>query len=148
MKYFKAYELVDPVTYAQMGEDALTLFNPELLTALVNVRDFFGVALVINNWHRGGPFRWRGLRTVEQCIKNGAPHSEHRYEPDHLVNAVDFDVTGVTAESARQKILADIDNPLLSFITRLEGGVRWVHMDGKVLVEPDKRIHVFTARRK
>jgi hypothetical protein len=71
MKYFKAYELVDPLTYARMGENALSLFKPEILAA-----------------------------------------------PDNL---------------------------LLKYITRIEAGIKWIHMDGKELVLPEKRIHVFTV---
>lgn len=145
MKYFKAYELVDPVTYARMGENALTLFTEGIKESLDNVREFLGRALLVNNWHRGGPYRWRGLRTPERCIELGAPHSEHRYDHTHLVDAIDFDVSGLSAESARAKILADQDNPLLLHINRLEGNIRWVHMDGKLLVEPEKRIHIFTV---
>jgi len=48
-------------------------------------------------------------------------------------------------KEARDKIRADQNNPLLLNIMRLEGGVTWVHNDGKTLVLPEQRIYTFAV---
>jgi len=135
VKYFKAYELVDEKTFKEKGETALSLFNPEALQALDDLRDFFGVSIVINTWHSGGEFQWRGYRTPEKAKELGSPNSQHAKG-----NAFDCDIKGYSAEDARQFILKNKDNPKLKRIMRLEGNVNWVHWD--LLQVPD-RIHVF-----
>ena len=147
MKYFKTYELVDQKTFETMGENALTLFTPEILIALDNVREFFGEPMTVNNWHEGGPFQWRGYRTfAEADILLHLPPGTHPGQEQHAAgNAFDFDVHGMTAEEVRQTIVLNKDNPLLVNITRLEANVSWVHMDAKALVLPQTRIHVFLA---
>lgn len=135
MKYFKPIELVDPMTYQNMLDDCLSLFNPDALYALDDLREFFGRPIVVNNWHGGGSFKFRGYRPPNCPI--GAKKSQHKQG-----NAFDCTVKGYTAEEARQKILKHQDNPLLQKIMRLEGGVSWLHFD---LMPVKKRIRVFTV---
>lgn len=135
MIYFKPIELVDPKTYERMLDGCLELFNPQALQALDDLREFFGVPVIVNNWHEGGPFRYRGYRPPE--YKGGAKFSQHR-----LGKAFDCDIHGFTAEEARTRILKHKDNPLLCLIMRLEGGVNWLHFDLKPVQE---RIEVFHA---
>jgi len=118
-RHFKAFELVDPITYAKFGEGALQLFNPLALQALDTMRDYFKVPITVNNWKTGGPFKWRGLRTVD-CLE-GAKWSQHR-----LGGAFDCDVRGKTADEARSEI---IYNKGFKIITCLEADVNWVHLD-------------------
>ena len=142
LRHFQTYELVDKGTYEKMGDGALSLFNPKILIALDNVRDFFGVPITVNTWFDKGEFQWRGYRTVEAAHKLGSPTGHEQHQAG---NAFDFDVYGLTAQEARDKIVANQDNPLLANITRLEANVSWVHMDCKVLVPPQTRVHVFIA---
>lgn len=140
MKYFKAFELVDKDTYEKMGEEALSLFTPASLQALDDLREFFGCPIIINDWHCGGDFQWRGWRTTAKAAELGAPHSQHA-----LGNAFDCTVFGLTAPEARRIILANQDKPLLQKITRLEDGVSWVHLDCMELSEGIHRIHLFKS---
>jgi hypothetical protein len=149
MKYFKAFELVDRKTYEEKGEEALLLFNPELLLVLDDLVDFFSdlkgehVPVTVNNWHTGGSNEWRGLRTMAKAAELKSPKSEHRYEPDvHLGNAADCTIGYYSAEEARGIIIAHQDHPLLARIMRLEDKVTWVHLD---LMKVANRIHLFTA---
>jgi hypothetical protein len=142
LKYFQVWELVDQNTYEQMGVGALSLFNPQILIALDNVREYFGKRVTVNTWHEGGQFQWRGYRTVEAAHKLGSPTGHEQHQAG---NAFDFDVQGLSAEAVRQKIKADQDNPLLLNIMRLEANVSCVHMDGKNLVFPEKRVYEFIA---
>lgn len=137
MRYFQLYELVDRHTYETQGDAAWGLFNPEALIALDDLREYFNVPVTVNNWYNGGPFQWRGYRTPEQAIKNGAPNSQHRFG-----NAFDLDVQGVPATNARQIILDNQNHNLFCRIQRLEGKVSWVHFD---LLPVANRIYVFSA---
>ena len=131
MRYFKAYELVDRLTYERLGEKALDLFTPEILEALDGVREFFDEPITVNNWISGGRFQWRGYRTPEKAKMLGSPNSEHAKG-----NAFDFDVKGMTAQEVRQNIILNKDNPLL------KDSVNWVHMDCKPI---NMRIRLFKA---
>ena len=142
LRNFYVYELVDPGTYAKMGQSALSLFNPKILIAIDNTPEFFGVKPIINNWHEGGPFQWRGYRTVEAAHKLGSPTGHEQHQAG---NAFDWDVPGMTAKQARDKMRADQNNPLIINFMRLEGGVHWVHGDGKLLVLPEQRIYTFSV---
>jgi hypothetical protein len=151
MNYFKVYELVDRATYQRLGDDAIKLFHPDILVALVDLHDFFGTKITVNNWywHQDIPesewekrsvFQWRGYRTPEKAAALGAPQSAHA-----KAMAFDCDILGWTAINARIKIIANQDNPKLSRITRLEGAVSWVHFDIMPLQPGVRRIHVFHA---
>jgi hypothetical protein len=142
MKYFKTYELVDEGTYKASGESSLSFFNPELLIALDDLREFFNVPITINNWHAGGQFQWRGLRTPAKAKELGSPFSEHAFYEGHLGNAIDCDIAGMVAKDARQKILEAKNHPLCIRIMRMEDLVDWLHFDLKPV---DNRIHLFKA---
>jgi hypothetical protein len=140
MKYFKAYELVDRGTYVRLGEKSFSIFKPDALQALDDLREFLGVPLIVNNWIAGGSFEWRGYRTQKKAIALGAPNSRHAKG-----DAFDLDVQGMTAEEVRQKIIANQDNPLLEKIMRLEADKSWVHFDLMPLKEGVHRIYLFKA---
>lgn len=136
MKYFKAYELVDRKTYEALGEDSLRIFPASSLEMLDNLREFFGVPVLLNDWYTGGRFQWRGFRTIN--CKEGASKSQHRF-----AKAFDCDVRNHTAEEARQKILANQENPLLAQINRIEANVNWLHIDSGDVPTGKQRIYVF-----
>ena len=142
MKYFKVFELVNRETYDKMGDRAIELFTPDALAALDGIREYFGAPVTVNNWHSGGPFEWRGWRTLKKAAELGAPKSAHARG-----EAFDCDIQGVTAEEARQRILDDKSNPLLLKITRIEANVNWLHFDVTELPYGVHRIYVFTQRK-
>jgi hypothetical protein len=136
MKYFKLEELVPKETFEQFGASAWMVFKPEALEMLDGVREFLATPLVINDWHIGGKFNFSGYRP--HWCNVGAKGSAHREGM-----AFDCKSDKYTAEEMRQKILADIDNPMLKYINRIEADVGWLHVD---LFEPPpgkKRIYVF-----
>jgi hypothetical protein len=145
MRHFKPWELVDKSTHETMGDACLTLFEPDALIALDDLRDFFGVPLTCNNWHSGGPFEWRGARTPDKCIELGAPHSAHMADPLRgiLCTAFDCDVEGMTAGDARRLIVLAKDTHLVKLIQRIEGGVSWLHFDLMPPPKGETRIYTF-----
>ena len=152
MQHFKIHELVDRAHFDQFGEKCWDYFNPNFLQALDDLVDFFSdlandyCPVVVNNWHSGGPYQLRGMRTLAQAVQQGAPHSEHRYDPDpnntHLVNAADCTIGKYSAEEARRIIKSHQEHALLNRIMRLEGKVSWNHIDCKPI---ENRIYIFTA---
>lgn len=124
-KYFKAYELVDFHTFDKFGEDSVAFFRPEILIALDTIREKTTLKCTVNNWKQGGPFKWRGLRTVDSLT--GASYSMHRFG-----GAFDLDIDGLTADEAREWLRANRPKyPELQAITRIEIGVNWCHIDCK-----------------
>ena len=122
--YFKIQELVDPETYASMGENAWSLFDTTLLSTLDRIRDRYKVPITINNWNNKipNPFKYRGFRPASYTA--GAPLSMHR-----VGKAIDFDVAGMKAEQVRKDILANPEHLDFMFISRIEMAVNWCHID-------------------
>jgi hypothetical protein len=137
MKFFKVYQIVDKKTYDTLGDKAIELFTPEILEAIDGIIEFFDEPIMINNWHEGGQFQWRGYRTPEKAKMLGAPNSEHAKG-----NAIDCDIRNISANEARQVIRLNKDDHLLSKIMRIEDRVGWLHFDCKPVT---KRIYLFHA---
>ena len=121
-KHFKVQELVTPYAFQRLGSDALMLMDDRILIALDTVREVFDKPITVNNWHIGGGFTQRGWRDDSET---GAKFSQHRFG-----RAVDFDVSGFTAKDAREVILEMWPHSdALKYITRMEDGVSWLHID-------------------
>jgi hypothetical protein len=138
MKYFKPQELVDRGTFERMGDNALSLFSPEVLIALDDLREYFNTSITVNNWSTEGQFQWRGWRTPEKARELSSPNSQHAKG-----NAFDCTIKWYTAAEARKIIVANQNHELLKRITRLEDGVSWLHFDCMVLPVNKKRIYLF-----
>jgi hypothetical protein len=122
LKHFIIKELIPPETYAAEGDASLLHIDERILVTLDQVRDFYGVAVTVNNWHRSGNFKYRGYRP--STCEVGATHSMHR-----LGQAVDFDVHGRRADQVRAELRQNYQR--FPFIRRMEDGVSWVHIDLK-----------------
>ncbi|NDO73080.1 D-Ala-D-Ala carboxypeptidase family metallohydrolase [Shewanella sp. SE1] len=122
-KHFKIYELVDRQTYTDRGDRAWQLFNPRLLELLDQLRELFDAPITVNTWKWGGQFENRGLRTSASPYYR--PYSQHSFG-----RAVDFDVRGLSADQARERIIEWFNAGLLEVDSiTLELGVNWVHLD-------------------
>jgi hypothetical protein len=121
-EHFAIQELVDPATYERFGVGAWQFFTPGALLALDGLREHFGRPITVNNWHRRGPFQFRGFRP--RSCATGAEYSQHR-----LGNGFDCDIQGVSAEEARQEILRHKNDQLLIHINCIEADVNWLHFD-------------------
>jgi hypothetical protein len=143
MKFFHAWELVSRAEYDVAGEGSLSLFDAEAIIALDDLREFFGVGIMINNWYTGGLFQHRGYRTLADELAAN-PHSSG-HSAHQVGKAFDCDIQGFTAEEARKCILENQDNPLLRRIMRMEADKNWVHFDVLTLPPGMRRIHLFKA---
>ena len=120
--HFELHEICDPVTLKTLGDACWSLFDPYLLSTMDRIRERYGVAITVNNWKSGGPYKFRGFRPSD--CKEGAELSSHRRG-----TAIDFDVTGKSAEEVRNDILVNKEHIDFMFITRLEAGTSWVHLE-------------------
>jgi hypothetical protein len=96
-------------------------FDNESLMMIDGIREYFGVPMIINDWHWHGEYQWSGLRTID-CLE-GSKWSLHR-----LARAFDIKCR-IPAEKMRSEIMANQDHDLLKYINRMEDGVWWLHVD-------------------
>jgi hypothetical protein len=124
-KNFTAEEIVDRETFEKLGARSFMLFRPEALRMLDGLRDFLGVPLVINDWHRGGQYQYSGYRPASCTV--GAKYSAHR-----LGCAFDLKPKGLTISAAWAKIQGSPNDPRLALLRRVENisaTPTWLHVD-------------------
>lgn len=95
--------------------------DPRILWTLDQLRKTIGKPITVNNWREGGPFSQRGFRNDPGT---GAQLSQHRFG-----RAVDFDIAGISAQEFRAAVKAGTFATELTYITRIEDGVNWIHLD-------------------
>lgn len=125
--YFEVAELVCDHTYAKFGAvQSWNFLDTFYLHALLVIRrDILKKPM----WGNSKTKHQRGLRCNRCEMVRG---KSSVYLSAHVLGkAGDFDVTGMTAEQARQKIKENAH--LLPCPVRLEKGVSWLHID----VRPD-----------
>lgn len=128
-KHFIIQELVAEDTFEELGEEACwQLFDERALMMIDGIRNFFGLPVLINNWHVGQSFHNRGYRSPDCPI--GAIKSMHRYG-----KAFDMAISGVPAQEARKRIFENKDDKRLQYINRMEAEVSWLHCDVKPVKE-------------
>ncbi len=124
-EHFDIRELVSPDMWETFRADSVKFIDDRIIALLERIRELSGGrSITVNNWHRGGKFRYRGYRP-ESC-NTGARNSMHRQG-----KAVDFDISGMTAEQSRQLIRDNQTELMRLGLRRMERGVPWVHIDLK-----------------
>lgn len=133
--YFLIEELVDKKTYKAHGQRAWKFFSIELLETMLIVREDIGLPITVNNWHKGGRFSQRGLRTniSPMVLKKSA--IGRLYLSAHMMGkALDFDVKGMNADEVRKWFV--VHRKELPHKIRLENKINktgktisWVHLD-------------------
>lgn len=142
-KYFDIRELVDETTFKAHGESSWKFFDFRLLETMLFVREELGKPITINNWHVGGSFDERGLRTNLSPLVKG---KTNLYLSAHILGkAVDFDVKGMSAENVRKWLKENEDS--LPYKIRLEHNMKgkpisWVHLDC-VYEEKNPQVYLF-----
>lgn len=133
--YFDIRELVGKTTYKIHGERAWKFFDDDILIFLLIIRTNLNRRITINNWHYGGKFTQRGLRTILQQLVKNAFYKAKLYLSAHLFGkAVDFDVEGMSANEVRDWIVENQhlfpDHLKIRLERRLNGKyISWVHAD-------------------
>ncbi len=134
-KYFIIQELVSPEIYQEFGDKAWSLIDDSMKDALDATREHFttkygpSAKMVVNNWHKRGPYRYRGMRPLG--CKVGAPSSQHQKTP---LNAIDFDILGLTDDQVKDEIIANEPKFYSLGWRRMESrefATGWTHLDRK-----------------
>jgi hypothetical protein len=119
---FRPEEFLSPVAYNTLGESGLyLLMDWRILWTMDALRKRYASPITINDYHAGGKFTQRGFRDDPGT---GAEYSQHRFG-----RACDFDIKGVPAEAFREAVRAKRLRDELQYITRIEDGVGWCHID-------------------
>ena len=132
-KYFFIEEFVSKKVHDKYGEKAWQFICPRLLHTVLIIRKKLDRPITINNWHRGGKFSQRGLRSNLSSIFMSKFKKGRMYLSAHVMGrAIDFDVKGMTAEQVRMWLVEAED--VLPYKIRLEHKMRgknisWVHLD-------------------
>lgn len=119
-KNFALHELVSEKVYKEKGEKAWEFFDERILQNLQAIRDHYGVAVHVNNWKQGGQFSYRGF--------DEGGYRKNGYSQHNMGRAIDFTVSGKTAQQVRD----DIVNGAVKLPHKniwLEDDVSWLHMD-------------------
>lgn len=119
-KHFSIKEYVPPDIYNELGDGAIVLLDDRLLRSDDAIREFFGKAVTINNWHLDGRRMFSGYRPPDCRI--GARYSQHRFG-----RASDKIISGISADEARKAILKN--RKAFPLIRSMELGVSWLHTD-------------------
>lgn len=124
-RYFYISELVCAHTYARFGEQSWQFLDDKLLESILFLREqIFCVAMTVNT----SSLKQRGLRcNLCDTVQTNTKKNQQYLSAHILGKAIDFDVKGLSAEQARQKIRAAQSSMPYNF--RLEKGVNWVHYD-------------------
>ena len=112
--FFKSYEYLPNDLYALYGDDGI-------LWTMDSIRSYLNQPITVNNWKSGGQFSQRGYRND---INTGAKFSAHRFG-----RACDFDIAGYSAEDFRNMVKEGKLVDVLKYVTRMEEGVNWIHLD-------------------
>lgn len=137
-KYFSIKELVCNHIYEKWNEKSWQFLDTMWLWCLLIIRrDILKAPMTCNDTsHTQRGMRCNLCQMVKSAIK--------AYLTSHLFGkAGDFTVKGMTAEQARQKIIANAD--LLPCNIRLEGGVNWLHFDVLPQYGVTDKVYVFKA---
>lgn len=116
-------EVMNPEMYVRFGSDSRWFIDQRLIDIVQYIRTKTGKPITINDWFHGGRFKNRGLRNFTSST--GAIYSQHKFG-----KALDFVVSGMSADEVREKILGEWKEDLMELgLTAIEAGVSWVHID-------------------
>lgn len=122
--YFGIKELVSKNIYEKYGDQAWIFFDPKILITADQIRQYFNVPMIVNNWATGGSRQYSGYREIDCNI--GKENSQHRQG-----RALDI-ICSLSAKFMRKKILEN--SILFPFLKCMENsvdgkGISWLHID-------------------
>jgi len=130
MNNFKIQELVSKELYGMIGDNAIKLFSPLLLSDLdrfaSDIKKDLGVrSVVINDWLWGGAYNQSGFR--EMGSDTGVPNSMHKKG-----GAFDLKFKGCTIQQAFKYLIANQDKyPHIRRVENIQHTPTWLHIDDK-----------------
>lgn len=136
-KYFDIKELVPPVVYNNASDKFKLwwIFDDRLLKTADMLRDRYG-AMYVNKWSAG--LRECGYRLPDS--QTGRELSQHKYG-----RALDLHPMKTTAEKIREDIQAEPWAEEFKYITCIELGVTWLHIDTRNYNKEEHGIFLVTG---
>lgn len=126
-KYFDLREFVDPVTFAELGEESVDLLDEKLFKISEFVRETLDKPCTVNNWHTGGQYKESGLRNKNTTT--GAKKSAHK-----LGKGMDIKAAGMGGEEWYEFVKKHAKELYALGLRRIEDkkiATTWCHMDTK-----------------
>jgi hypothetical protein len=137
-KYLKLYEVLPRDTYYSLEASGKLdtwgwrLFDPRILWTADRLRTLYG-KMLCNTWFWEGQHQFRGWRPGDARV--GATYSQHKFG-----RALDL-VFDISVYDIRRDIKANKWPVMFQYITCIEDGVGWLHIDcrnydGLLIVKP------------
>lgn len=121
-EHFHIKELVAPEIYNLRGERCWELFRTPLLIEIDAIRDKFG-PVYINDWYKGGGFKYSGLRPFDCPI--GSEFSQHKFGA-----AFDLKFKNVSPVEVFEHILEHSEHfPGITAMEDAHQTKTWLHVD-------------------
>lgn len=123
--HFYLYEFVPKEIYERWGDRSVWFVDRRIILLADFVRDRFGKGMIINNWHDGGQFNYRGFR--QRSCEIGGELSQHRFG-----RAIDFNIVGLTPVEVYKDIIDNQDMYIRAGVTTVEDieyTNGWTHLD-------------------
>lgn len=130
-KHFVIQEFVPPAIYTYFGERSWWYISPVIVGIADHLRQVIGQPLIINNWHRGGSWQFRGYRPPQTEV--GAAYSMHR-----LGLAIDVSSPGLTPPQLIRFIEQEKEKFIeigLTTIEMIRYTPTWLHLDCRPRIE-------------
>lgn len=102
--HFDIREWIPSELYTKFGASSIRFIDKRAVEAAEFIRNWFGVSMTINDWHKGGKFQNRGFRLHPVGT---ATLSSHLYG-----RAFDYNLKGLTAQHIFKEIM---DNEVLFY---------------------------------
>lgn len=126
--YFELEEFIPPQIFKRWGTNSIQFLDPKILAIATAYREFFGVPVHINNWHKGGPLSYRGYRPPR--VNVGGEYSQHKFG-----RAFDCNIGNMTSKEMSTKVLDNWEHFKTFGLTTLENYKftdTWLHSDCRI----------------
>ena len=123
-QHYTIQEFVPPVIYQQFGDNSIWFIDQRIVLLADWLCDYFGVHLIVNDWHKGGQFKESGFR--DPATSTGAARGQHKFG-----RAADFKHPQMDAEGVREEIRRNYKalNQRFGVTTIEQDTPTWCHVD-------------------
>lgn len=123
--HFVIQEFVPQDVFEKFQTKSLWFIDRRVILLAEFIRSRFGKPLIINNWHSGGKFQYRGFRPRSSSV--GAEFSQHRFG-----RGIDFNVMTKEASEVSEEIIKSFSLYKKAGLTTIEDPLYtkgWTHID-------------------
>lgn len=124
-KYFDIREFVPKQIWTKFGDKSIWFVDERTIAIALAYREHFGVPIIINNWHTGGEYMYRGYRPPR--VNLGAEYSQHKFG-----RAFDCSTSSISASDMLKEVQANWTKFKALGLTTIENPKftpGWLHSD-------------------